>query len=188
MQDVIYDATGTYTGTVTVTDDAGGKGRGKSCTASATVTVTGGQQQFCNIAVSPTSLAFGNVDLGSSSTLSTTVSNAGDAACDVSITPSGTTEFAASPLNFSVTPGQAQTVSVSYTPTGTGSDSGSLSVGSNDPDTPTVSVGLSGTGVQPQQACNLSASPASLAFGDVNVGSSSTLDTTLSNSGNGRAT
>ena len=30
LQDVIYDATGTYTGTVTVTDDAGGKGRGRA--------------------------------------------------------------------------------------------------------------------------------------------------------------
>ncbi len=79
----------------------------------------GGQPpvQVCNIAVSPTTLAFGDVTVGNSGTLSTTVSNSGDAACDVTLASSGSNDFAvAPPTSFSVAPGGNQSVSVSYTP------------------------------------------------------------------------
>ena len=67
---VAYSAAGTYTGTVTVTDRTSRWRRGSRCTASATVTVAGeSQPQVCNIAVDPTSLAFGDVSVGSASTL-----------------------------------------------------------------------------------------------------------------------
>ncbi len=102
-----------------------------------------GVQQVCNIAVAPTTLAFGTVNIGASRTLSTTVSNSGTAACNVTLTRTGTTEFAvAPPLTFSVAAGGSQNVSVSYTPTNGGADTGTLSVASNDPDTPIVNVAL----------------------------------------------
>ena len=140
--------------------------------------------QECNIAVNPTALAFGDVNVGSSATLSTTVSNNGDAACDVSIARTGSNDFSATPLNFSVAPGGSRAVSVSYEPAQAGADNGSLAVNSNDPDSPTVNVALSGNGVEQQvQECNIAVNPTTLAFGDVTVGSSATLSTTVSNSG-----
>ena len=185
VQNVTYGTPGTKTGTVTVTDDAGGRGKGKSCTASATVTVTQGQQEVCTISVSPTTLAFGSVNVGSPATLGTTVSNSGTAACDVTLVRTGSTDFTvAPPTTFSVAPGGSQSVSVSYGPNAAGPDTGTLNVNSNDPDSPSIAVSLSGTGVQQQQACNLSVNPTALAFGNVTVNTSSTLGTTVSNSGN----
>jgi hypothetical protein len=141
--------------------------------------------QVCNIAVAPTTLAFGTVNIGASRTLSTTVSNSGTAACNVTLTRTGTTEFAVTaPLSFSVAAGASSTVSVSYTPTNTGADTGTLAVASNDPDTPNVNVALTGTGQQvQQQVCNIAVTPTALAFGNVTVGNTATRSSTVSNSG-----
>ena len=140
--------------------------------------------QVCNIAVSPTTLAFGDVTVGNSQTLSTTVSNSGDAACDVTLASSGSNNFAVAPTSFSVAPGGNQSVSVSYTPDQISSDTGTLAVNSNDPDTATVNVALTGNGVQQQvNECNISVSPLALNFGNVNLGNTPTLSTTVSNNG-----
>lgn len=142
------------------------------------------QQDVCNIAVAPTTLAFGDVTVGQSATLSTTVSNSGAAACTVTLTRTGSTDFAvAPPVSFTVNPGANQSVSVTYTPTGAGADTGTLAVASNDPDSPTIDVALTGNGVQ-QQVCNIAVDPPALAFGDVNLGTTATRSTTVSNSGN----
>jgi len=115
----------------------------------------GGAAAVCNIAVSPTSLAFGDVTVGNSPTLSTTVSNSGDAACDVTLVQSGSNDFAINgSTSFSVAPGGNQNISVSYTPGQVGADNGTLAVNSNDPDTATVNVDLSGNGVDQQVQCN----------------------------------
>jgi hypothetical protein len=108
----------------------------------------------CSIGVAPTTLAFGDVNIGQNPSLSTIVSNAGDAACDVTITKTGSTNYTATPLNFQVSAGDSRTVAVIYTPTATGADNGSLTVGSNDPDTPGVDVTLTGSGVQQQVQCD----------------------------------
>ena len=113
------------------------------------------------------------------------MSNSGDAGCEVTLARTGSADFAAAPpTSFSVAPGASQTVSVSYTPGQVGSDTGNLAVNSNDPDTATVDVGLSGNGVQQQvNECNISVNPLALNFGNVNLGDSPALSTTVSNSG-----
>jgi hypothetical protein len=140
---VTYGTTGTFTTTLDATDNNGG-----SCAQQTrTITVQPVQQQVCNIGVDPTELAFGDVDVNASASQSTTVSNTGDAACNVTITQTGSTDFAAAPLTLTLQPGISQNIAVTYTPTAAGADNGNLAVGSNDPDTPNVDVALSGNGV-----------------------------------------
>jgi hypothetical protein len=124
---------------------------------------TSQQQPGCTIAVSPTALAFGNVNVGASSTLRTTVSNSGTGTCSVSLSPTGSSAFAiSSGSSFSVAPGASSTVSVSYTPTQVGTDTGTVAVTSNASNSPTVDVSVSGSGVQNQAQCNPPASNVSI--------------------------
>ncbi len=141
----------------------------------------------CNFSVNPASLAFGNVDTGTSATLSTTVTNNGTAACNIAATVTGSAEFAltsGSPVTVAANGGTA-TVSVSYSPADLGADVGNLNLTSDDVNNPqNVDVPLSGTGVQPPvDACDFSVAPTSLAFGNVTTGTSSTLSTTVTNNG-----
>ena len=111
-------------------------------------------EQVCDITVNPLELDFGNVKLGNSPTLSTTVSNSGGANCNVNLVRTGSSDFAiSSSTGFSVAPGSSQAVTVSYTPGELAADTGSVAVNSNDPDSPTVNVGLSGNGVDTVAVC-----------------------------------
>ncbi len=73
-----------------------------------------------NIAVAPTTLAFGIVDVGNSSTLTTTITNNGTADLNVTaLNLSGTTEFSlVNPPGtpFTLAPNASQDVVVDYTP------------------------------------------------------------------------
>ena len=104
----------------------------------------------CNFSVAPTSLAFGSVNVGSTSTQSTTVTNNGTADCSIAASVAGSAAFTlntASPVTVAANGGTAS-VSVSYAPTAAGADAGNLSLVSNDATNPqNVSVALSGTGV-----------------------------------------
>jgi len=110
-------------------------------------------QEDCIISVDPTSLAFGNVTVGSSSTRTTTVSNNGGGACTVDASTNGTDDFVlTSAASFSVAAGDSSIVSVQYTPNALGADSATLVLASNDPGSPTE-VGMTGTGVDQQAQC-----------------------------------
>lgn len=136
-----------------------------------------------NIAVAPTSLAFGSITVGGNSNLTVTVSNSGNAALTVSglgLTGSADFSLVTPPSTpFNVAAGGSASVSVRYAPATAAADAGTLSIASNDPDTPLVSVSLSGTGV----ACNTTVSPLTLGFGEVALGDSSTLIVTIANNG-----
>ena len=141
-----------------------------------------------DINLSPTSLNFGTVTVGTPSMLSFQIQNLGTAALNVtSIIPTAGTsaEFAitsAPALPFTIPAGGSQAVQVTYTPTGVGLDSGGLDIASDDPDEATVTLGLSGTGVAaPEPDINLN--PPSLAFGTVTVGTPSTLSVQIENLG-----
>jgi hypothetical protein len=147
---VTYASEGSYRAILDGTD-----GNGDVCSAEVNVTVQPGQQQVCNISVLPTSLAFGDLTVGQSSTLTTTVSNSGAAACDFTLSGlAQDSDFSATPTGVNVAPGGSQNVSVTYAPAQAGADTDILVVNSNDPDTPTLEVSLSGNGVdQPQVQC-----------------------------------
>ena len=97
----------------------------------------------CTMTVSPTSLAFGSVNVGSNKTMTTAIGNSGTANCTVSsLTVSGA-GFAlgsgAPSLPTTVAPGAAVNVPVNFAPTTGAAASGSLTIGS-------AVVSLSGTG------------------------------------------
>ena len=141
-----------------------------------------------DINLNPTTLAFGTVTVGSSSTLTAEIQNLGTAALTVSGIASctGTSpEFTWAPATpIAVPPGGNRTLSVTYTPTNAGTDTGCLTLASNDPDEASVSLDVSGTGqVQTPEEPDINVNPGSLAFGAVTLGGAASRTTTIENLG-----
>jgi Abnormal spindle-like microcephaly-assoc'd, ASPM-SPD-2-Hydin len=88
-------------------------------------------------------------------------------------------------LPLSLTSGQSANFNLQFSPTSAGAASGTASVISNDPNSPGV-IALSGTGIAATQS--LAFSSTNLAFGSVNVASSSTKSVTVTNTGNSSVT
>jgi hypothetical protein len=104
------------------------------------------QVNECVPVVDPASLAFGSVELGNTSSLTTTVTNNGTLECAVEATVSGSGEFGlASAASFTVAPGASADVSVDYAPMDLGDDAGNLAL--TFPDR-TINVPLSGSGIE----------------------------------------
>lgn len=180
---------------VTVTYAPTGAGADTGCIAfssndtanpvvSLNVTGTGQAAAAPKIAVAPTSLGFGNVTVGGSSSKTFAISNTGNATLTGTVArATGTSaEYTFSPASFSVAAGASQVVTVTYAPADTSTDGGSLLVSSNDTASPTLSVALSGTGVvAPTPA--IAVSPSSLGFGTVTLGASASLTAQIQNAG-----
>jgi hypothetical protein len=108
------------------------------------------------IALSPTTLDFGTVNVGASSSRTTQIQNTGAAALTVAsvarcATPATSAEFtwstpSAAPLTIAA--GQSVTMTVSYDPTDVGAEAGCLVITSDDTQNPTVQLTVSGTGAQ----------------------------------------
>ncbi|MGB5409533.1 MAG: choice-of-anchor D domain-containing protein, partial [Thiogranum sp.] len=180
---------GWTTGQVPLFDSGNGASAGSSTAANAGVSPPlDPVAAVPDIAVAPTTLAFGIVDVGNSNTQTTTITNNGTAVLNVTaLNLSGSNEFAlgtAPNTPFTVAPNGSETVDVVYTPVDNGADTGSLAIVSDDPDSPTVTVTLTGTGnVVVADACNFTVAPAALGFGNTDIGTSPTLSTTVTNSG-----
>jgi hypothetical protein len=136
------------------------------------------------LAVAPASLNFGNVNVGSSGTQAITMSAPG-ASVTVSADASSSSQFTlhGATLPFTIPAGQSSSFTVAFAPTGSGTVSGSLSFTSNASNGANLNVPLSGTGTTTPTVGQLSIAPASLNFGNVNVGSSGTQAITLSAAG-----
>src|SRR5579875_1326271 len=126
-------------------------------------------------------LNFGNVPVGTSATQSLTLTDTGTAPVSIAgVTVSGT-GFSVVGGNFTGTIGAGQSVAVQlqFAPQSAGSLTGDVTITSNAPGS-TVSIGLSGTGLEALGSVN----PASVAFGNVVVGSSNSAVVTIKNTGN----
>jgi subtilisin len=152
------------------------------------VSVSGKGIAIPDIAISPKSSDFGNVNLGSSSTGRTvTISNNGNGELQLGkIVLSSAADFVILSNNCSnkkLAPSGSCKVTLAFKPKSAGTKTGTLTVPSNDPDTATVKVSLSGNGVA---IPNIAVSSKSEDFGNVTVGNSSTArSVTISNNGNG---
>jgi hypothetical protein len=99
------------------------------------------------LTVSPTSLAFGSVLIGSKASQAVTLSNASTAAVTISkLAATGTGYSQSGPvLPLTLAPGQTATVTVTFAPQTAGGASGGLQIASNATNA-SVGVGFTGTG------------------------------------------
>src|SRR5207249_2937978 len=122
------------------------------------------------VSLSPTSVAFGSLPVGTGSTKEVYLTNTGTATLNlssVSVT-AGFGGFAACATPSAIPPSGGCTIYVTFSPTTTGSQTGELFVYEDAPGSP-QSVPLSGTGTTPP----MSLTPSSLAFGIQQVGTTS---------------
>ena len=160
-------------GSVSITSSAPGSPLIINLTGSGTTT----QAQMT---ISPSTVAFNNVNVGGNFTQNVTLSNTGTAALNITaatITGTGYTMNLTAPKTINA--GANSIFTVTFTPTSAGSAPGSISITSNAPGSP-ATIALTGTGIQAQ----IAASPTSVAFANVVVGNSNSQPVTLQNNGN----
>jgi beta-lactam-binding protein with PASTA domain len=138
------------------------------------------------LGVSPATLTFSNQNVGTTSASQTvTISNTGNAALTINtISNSNATDFAvtAPATPFNIAAGGSQAFTLAFKPGSTGAKSATISIASNGGN---GSVSASGTGTTPPVPV-MGVSPASLAFGNQDVGTTSAAQTvTISNTGTG---
>jgi hypothetical protein len=170
-------ASGYVTGSAIISSDAANSSITIPLSGTGEVVVPGA------LSANPTSLSFGNVNVGSTGKLSETITNTGGSS--VSVTQVGVTGtgFSVSGITTPLTlnAGQSTTFTVSFAPGAGGSSSGNLTITSTGSN-PSLTVPVSGKGVT-VAAGALGASPTSLNFGSVNVGSTGKLSETITNTG-----
>jgi hypothetical protein len=133
-------AAGAFTGSLSI---------GSNATNSASsISLSGtGVAAGLNLSVNPSSVSFGNVTVGNSSSRTITVTNTGNSNVSISavnVTGSNLALSGGSPVTLS--PSQSISVSVQFSPTSAASTSGSVSIVSNATGSP-AAVPVSGTGV-----------------------------------------
>jgi hypothetical protein len=133
------------------------------------------------LTVTPASVSFGLVEVGNNQNSVATLTNTGGSSLTVTQAPVTGAGYSVSGLSLPLilAAGKSQPITVTFTPQSAGTINGNLAI-ANTGSTPTVNVALSGTG---QTAGALTANPASLNFGSVQVGNNQTLPETLINSG-----
>src|SRR5271155_3400268 len=171
-------AAGSATGSVSITSNAPGSPLVIGLSGSGTAS----QAQ---LTISPASVAFGSVSVGSTGSQTVTLTNPGNAALTVSqATPSGTGfSMSGASMPMTINAGGSASFTAKFSPTTVGSNTGGISIVSNAPGSP-ATIALSGTGIEGQ----LGASPSSFNFGSVAVSSNGSQLITLTNSGSGSVT
>ena len=140
------------------------------------------------ISVSPSSVNFGNVQVGSKSSQQVTITNTGTKTVTITQATVTGNGFSISGLRcpLKLLRGRHHTFEAIFAPTVTGNAAGSISIYSNSPPSP-ITVPLSGMGVSGVTLL-LSLSPTSTNFGNVVVNTPSTLPVEIINTGTGPVT
>jgi hypothetical protein len=127
----------------------------------------------------PTSLNFGAVVLGQTEALQVSLTNNGETSVTVSAVTAGSSEFASSNVTWPLvlSAGQSVSLTVSFTPAARGWTDQTMSFSSNASN-PTLALAVGGAGVRSEFA---SASPSTVSFGQVTIGSSSTVPVVIKN-------
>jgi hypothetical protein len=140
------------------------------------------------LSVSPSSVAFGTVSVGSQVTKTVQLASTGTA----SVTISGMT-FSGSGISITglavpltLAAGKEASLTITYKPRSAGTLAGSVSIASNASD-PSELIGLSGTATTAHTS-TLTATPSSITFGNVVIGTQTTQTIRLANSGTANVT
>jgi len=170
-------STGAVSGSISITSNA------NPSPLTIGLTGTGVAASSPAISVTPASVGFGNLTVKTSATQTVKLSNTGTADLTISQANITGTGFGMSGLTvpMTVAAGASMNFTVSFQPTTTGAASGSIAIMSNAGNSP-LSIPMTGTGVA--AILTLSASPASIAFGNVTVGTTATQNDQLTNTGN----
>src|SRR5882672_3886586 len=173
-------AAGGATGSISIADNSRGSPHMLALSGS-------GVAANSSLNANPGSVNFGNVLVGSNTSQTITLANSGTASVTISQAVVSGTGFSITGLVMPVTiaPGKTTTFNAVFAPNSSGSVTGSISLVTNAPGSP-LAISLSGTGAA--ATFLLGANPANLIFGNVNVGSTSSLNTTLTNVGNSSLT
>jgi Abnormal spindle-like microcephaly-assoc'd, ASPM-SPD-2-Hydin len=165
-------STSTVSGAMAVTSNA------SSAPITAAWTGSGSESSFT---VTPASVSFGDVTVGSNATQTIKLANTGNAAVTISkLTTSGTGMSASGlSLPYTLGAGKSTTFTAEFKPTSAASDSGSIAISSS---ATAQSVPLSGKGVSSN--ATLTSSSSSISFGNVKVGVTDSGSVTVTSSGN----
>jgi Abnormal spindle-like microcephaly-assoc'd, ASPM-SPD-2-Hydin len=172
---------GSVTGSLSVASEYSGRNGWRERTSTITVALSGTAASPGYLSPSVSGLNFGNTLVGSSQTLSVILTNSGGSSVSISqaaVTGNGF-NLGTLALPLTVAAGQTVTMSIAFAPATTGSSSGALMVTSNASDS-AVSLSLTGNGTSAGQ---ITLTPASLSFGDVDLGSTESLGGTITASG-----
>jgi Abnormal spindle-like microcephaly-assoc'd, ASPM-SPD-2-Hydin len=184
-------ATGTVNANVSVNGaasltmgDVSGPSDPESAPTNAVITVSGSGSTAGQLGIAPTSLGFGNVTVGSSQSLTATLTNSGGSGTTISQAAASGTGFNLSGLSLPLTlsPGQSASFTVTFAPQAGGNSSGNVSLTSSGG---ALNLPLTGNGVS---AGSLAAYPASIVFGSVQIGSTQTKTIALTNGSSGNVT
>jgi hypothetical protein len=169
-------ASGATTGVVTITSNADD---------SPTAVPLNGDGVSASLTLSPTSINFGSVSLGTTSTQSVKITNSGSASATISAASVSGTGVTLSGLTIPTTlnAGKSASVTATFKPTSTSSESGAISITSSASSS-ALTADWTGSG----SASTLSVTPASVSFGSVTVGSDATQTIKLANSGSATIT
>jgi hypothetical protein len=169
---------GSPSGTITITSSA--PASPLTIILSGTATQTQAQ-----LGISPASVNFNSVAVGSSNPQTITLSNTGNASLTISAFSASGTGYSMSGLSVGqvIAAGGNATFTATFTPTAGGTSAGSISISTNAPNSP-ATIALTGIGTQPL----IAATPTSANLGTVVVGSSNSQSILLSNAGNATLT
>jgi len=173
-------ATGTVSGTLSAMTSRGG--------GSTKVKLNGNAgRNASQLSLSTTSLKYGNVLVNGSSTQAVTLKNSGTSEVNISQLNVAGSGFSVSgvAVPFTLPAGQSAALQTTFAPAAAGSVTGSVTI-TSDAQTTSSSVALSGTGVNASYTMSLA--PSSVAFGNLNVGSTAKQTVQLSNIGNSSVT
>ena len=153
------------------------------------VALTAHIQSSCKLVVSPASIDFGHVELGSSASASVDVENQGDGPCAIAglgLAAPADAQFAVDPSqdsSFTLAPGQRREIGLSFHAVETSPPhhrTATLTFQSTSPQRPTADVPLS---ADIDIGCELLISPALLDFGRIVLNNAASAQVTLSNDG-----
>jgi Abnormal spindle-like microcephaly-assoc'd, ASPM-SPD-2-Hydin len=178
---------GTVSGSISVqgaasltTDDVKGSNAAESTPTSAVLALSGTATTSTTpgqISAAPASLSFGNVTVGTSQNQTATVTNSGGSSVTISQATATGGGFSVNGLNLPLTlsAGQSAAVTVTFAPQASGNASGNVALASS---IGALTIPLAGSGLA---ASSLGASPASISFGNVQVGTNQGKTITLTN-------